>query len=420
MPAKGGDLPVFEPARTSVPESTPRADVLVVGGGLIGLAIAWQAARRGMSVAVVDPDPGVGASSAAAGMLAPVSELLPVDDSTEAALLRFNLSAADAYPAFVAELAEDTEVSPAYRRCGTLVVALDRDDRASLRDLHEFQSSLGLRTDWLSGSECRRLEPLLSPDVQAGLHAADDHQVDNRRLHAALLDALGRLGVPVLRRRAERLLVEHGAARGVVLDDGTVARADQVVAATGCWAGRLPWLPREVLPPIRPVKGQILRLAVPHAYRPLLSRTVRGLVRGGHAYLVPRESGELVLGATTEDIGDDTTVTAGGVYELLRDAHALLPTIGELPLVETRAGLRPAAPDNAPVIGATALPGLIAATGHYRNGVLLTPATATAVAELLATGRAPASITPFTPLRFAAPPAGATGTAPPDPLEVGA
>jgi glycine oxidase len=401
MPAKGGEFLMSQESSRSVGDDIPRRDVLVVGGGLIGLAIAWQASKRGLSVAVVDPEPGAGASTVAAGMLAPVSELVPVDDPIEQALLRFNLSAAAAYPAFVEELAADSDISPAYRRCGTLVVALDRDDRAALGDLHDFQRSLGLPSEWLSGAECRRLEPLLAPDVRAGLLAAGDHQVDNRKLHAALCDALDRIGVPLCRRRVEGLVVEHDAARGVVLDNGAIAEADQIVAATGCWGARLPWLPPGLLPTIRPVKGQILRLTVPRAFRPLLSRTVRGLVRGSHAYLVPRESGELVLGATSEDIGDDTSVTAGGVYELLRDAHAILPAVSELPLVETLAGLRPAAPDNAPVIGQTALPGLIAATGHYRNGVLLTPATASAVAELLAAGRAPEAIEPFTPLRFA-------------------
>ncbi|SCF56854.1 glycine oxidase [Streptomyces sp. Ncost-T10-10d] len=170
--------------------------------------------------------------------------------------------------------------------------------------------------------------------------------------------------------------------------------------AAGSLSGRLPGLPDEVVPPVRPVKGQVLRLAVPAAYAPFLTRTVRAVVRGSHVYLVPRENGELVVGATSEEMGWDTTVTAGGIYELLRDAHELVPGITELPLTETRAGLRPASPDNAPLLGPTALPGLHLATGHHRNGVLLTPVTGDVMAELLTTGELPEVARPFTPHRF--------------------
>ncbi|NEA48842.1 FAD-dependent oxidoreductase, partial [Streptomyces sp. SID10815] len=178
--------------------------------------------------------------------------------------------------------------------------------------------------------------------------------------------------------------------------------APQVVLAAGSLSGRLAGVPDEVLPPVRPVKGQVLRLTVPARYAPFLSRTVRAVVRGGHLYLVPRLSGELVVGATSEELGWDTTVTAGGVYELLRDAHELVPGITELPLTETRAGLRPGSPDNAPLLGPTALPGLLLATGHHRNGVLLTPVTGDVLAHVLTTGELPDEARPFTPRRFRA------------------
>jgi glycine oxidase len=174
-----------------------------------------------------------------------------------------------------------------------------------------------------------------------------------------------------------------------------------VVLAAGSLSGRLPGIPDDALPPVRPVKGQVLRLTVPKRFAPFLSRTVRAVVRGSHVYLVPRENGELVIGATSEELGWDTTVTAGGVYELLRDAHELVPGITELPLTETRAGLRPGSPDNAPLLGPTELPGLLLATGHYRNGVLLTPVTGDAMAHALATGELPDEARPFTPKRFA-------------------
>ncbi|MER6303458.1 glycine oxidase ThiO, partial [Kitasatospora sp. NPDC001539] len=287
-----------------------------------------------------------------------------------------------------------------YRRCGTIAVALDSDDREELRDLHAFHQRLGLDSSWLTGREARRLEPMLAPGVRGGLHVADDHQVDPRRLLRALLRACERAAVGIHRAEAVELLVEGGRAVGARLSTHGTVTADRVVLAAGPHSHRLPGLPEGVLPAIRPVKGQVLRLRVPEAYRPFLSRNVRAVVRGQHLYLVPREDGELVIGATTEEQGYDTTVTAGGVYELLRDAHELVPGITELPLVESSAGLRPGSPDNAPLLGPTALPGLVAATGHYRNGVLLTPVTADLVAEYLTTGEVPDLARPFTPTRF--------------------
>ncbi|MDI2126146.1 glycine oxidase ThiO [Yinghuangia seranimata] len=375
------------------------ADAVVIGGGVIGLSIAWRAARRGLTVTVVDPAPGTGASHAAAGMLTPVSEL----QYGEEALLRLNMDSADRYPAFAAELEEASGLPSGYRACGTLAVALDADDRAVLKDLHAFQARLGLASEWLTSRECRRLEPMLSPQVAGGLHVDGDHQIDNRRLVAALLAALDRTpGVTLVRERAAELLVAGDRATGVRLADGRTLSAGQVVLAAGCRSDELPGLPPGVLPPIRPVKGEILRLRIPGAYAPFLSRNVRGVVKGGSMYLVPRADGELVVGATEHDLSD-TEVTAGGVYELLRDAHELVPGITELPLVETYAGLRPGSPDNAPVVGASALDGLVVATGHYRHGVLLTPVTADAVAELLAEGTVPDVVRPWGPLRFTAP-----------------
>lgn len=375
--------------------ASPSADAVVIGGGVIGLSVAWRAATRGLSVTVVDPAPGAGASHAAAGMLTPVSEL----QYGEEALLRLNMASADRYPAFAAELADASGLPSGYRACGTLAVALDADDRAVLKDLHAFQDRLGLPSTWLTSRECRRLEPMLSPAVSGGLHVEGDHQIDNRRLVAALLAACERAGVALVRRRVAELAVAAGRATGARLDDGTELAAGQVVLAAGHLSSALPGLPPGTVPAIRPVKGEILRLRVPEAYAPFLSRNVRGVVKGGSMYLVPREDGELVIGATEHEL-DDTVVTAGGVYELLRDAHELVPGITELPLVETFAGLRPGSPDNAPVIGRTALDGLVAATGHYRHGVLLTPVTADAVAELLAEGTVPEVVRPWGPDRF--------------------
>lgn len=389
--------------------SGAHADVLVIGGGVIGLAVAWRAAQRGLrNVIVVDPSPGGGAAGVAAGMLAPVTEL----QYGEEPLLRLGMASNERYAAFAAELSEASGGrDTGYRRCGTVAVALDSDDREELRELHAFHQRLGLDSTWLTGREARRLEPMLAPGVRGGLHVADDHQVDPRRLLTALAAACENANVLLHRAEAVELLVEGGRATGARLSTGERVGAGQVVLAAGPHSHRLPGLPDGVLPAIRPVKGQVLRLHVPDAYHPFLSRNVRAVVRGRHLYLVPRENGELVVGATTEEQGYDTTVTAGGVYELLRDAHELVPGITELPLLETSAGLRPGSPDNAPLLGPTSLPGLVAATGHYRNGVLLTPVTADLVSEYLATGEVPETARPFTPLRFSPEPPAAKASA---------
>ncbi|GAA2551484.1 glycine oxidase ThiO [Streptomyces levis] len=375
---------------------TRTSDVLVIGGGIIGLVTAWRAAQRGLATAVADPEPGGGAAQVAAGMLAAVTEL----HYGEQTLLGLNLASARRYPDFAAELTEATGHDLGYRRCGTLAVALDADDRAHLRELHALQQQSGLDSQWLSGRECRRLEPMLAPGVRGGLRVDGDHQIDPRRLAGALVAACERAGVVFHRVWAERLAVAGDRATGAVTADGTALAAGQVVLAAGSLSGRLAGVPRDVLPPVRPVKGQVLRLTMPGRHGPFLSRTVRAVVRGSHVYLVPRENGELVVGATSEELGWDTTVTAGGVYELLRDAHELVPGITELPLTETRAGLRPGSPDNAPLLGPTGLEGLLLATGHHRNGVLLTPVTGDALAHALTTGELPEEARPFTPRRF--------------------
>ncbi|WP_354639702.1 glycine oxidase ThiO [Kitasatospora camelliae] len=378
-------------------DSGVRTDVLVIGGGVIGLAVAWRTAQRGPSVVVVDPRHGGGAVQVAAGMLAPVTEL----QYGEEPLLRLGMASNARYAEFAAELTELTGLDTGYRQTGTLAVALDSDDREELRELHAFHRRLGLDSHWLTGRECRKLEPMLAPGVRGGLHVTDDHQVDGRRLSEALVLACEKSGVGLHRAEAVELLVEDGRAVGARLSTGEELFADTVVLAAGSRSHLLPGLPAGVLPAIRPVKGQVLRLRIPPVYAPFLSRNVRAVVRGQHVYLVPRADGELVVGATTEEQGYDTEVTAGGVYELLRDAHELVPGITELPLVETNAGLRPGSPDNAPLLGPTALPHLVAATGHYRNGVLLTPVTGDLLAEYLTTGTVPGLAAPFSPDRFA-------------------
>ena len=384
------------------------SDVVVVGAGVIGLGIAWRAALAGLGVTLVDSAPGRGASWAAAGMLAPVTEV----NYGEQALLELNLAAAARWPAFAAELEEFASRSVGYRRCGTLTVARDTDDNAALEDLYAFQRDLGLKVERLRGRECRQLEPGLSPSVRGGILAAGDHQVDNRALVAALLVACERAGVRRHAGRVAAVRVEGDRTTGVVLAGGKPLDAGTVVLAAGCWSATLAGLPPGLVPPVRPVKGQLLHLRGP-GDAPLCQRNVRGL----EVYVVPRGDGRVVVGATVEEHGFDTTVTAGGVHDLLRAAVELLPEVTELELTETVAGLRPGSPDNAPLLGRSALDGLVIASGHYRNGILLAPVTADGIAELLAGGTVPEAIVPFSPGRFAAPsggvPAGYAEAGPP-------
>lgn len=360
--------------------------VIVVGGGVIGLSIAWRAAARGMDVTVVDPVPGGGATGVAAGMLAPVTEV----HYGEEALLALNLDSSARYPDFVAELEECSGLRTGYRESGTLSVARDADDLAALDELVAYQRSLGLEVERLRSRDLRRLEPALAPGVRGGALVPGDHQVDPRRLGVALLEAGRRLGVSQCRQRA------RGVAPGrVSLDSGEVVVGDAVIVAAGCWSSGLGGMPADVAAALRPVKGQILRLRGP-AGETLAQHNIRGL----DAYLVARSDGETVVGATVEERGYDTTVTAGAVHDLLRAALELVPDVAELALVEHRAGLRPGSPDNAPLLGPTEVEGVVVATGHYRNGILLAPATAAAIVELLDTGAVPASITAFSPRRF--------------------
>ena len=378
----------------------PSPDAVVVGGGVIGLGIAWRAALAGMAVTVVDEAPGRGASWAAAGMLAPVTEV----HYGERPLLSLNLAAAARWPAFAAEVEEASGLQVGYRPGGTLAVARDADDNAALEDLYQFQLRCGLEVERLRSRECRQLEPGLAPSIRGGILAAGDHQVDNRALVEALLVACQRAGVRMVRGRVAELAVQADRVTGVLLAgggpvpspaDGETLAAGVVVLAAGCWSGGLGGLAAEVLPRVRPVKGQLLYLRG-SADQPLCSRNVRGL----EVYVVPRTDGRVVVGATIEEQGFDTTVTAGAVHDLLRAALELLPDVAELELAETVVGLRPGSPDNAPMLGPAGPDGLVVATGHYRNGILLTPVTADAIAELLATGRAPEMLAPFAPGRF--------------------
>jgi glycine oxidase len=372
------------------------ADLVVAGGGVIGTAIAWRAAAAGLDVVLVDPEQGHAASLVAAGMLAPVSEAL----FGEGALLRLNLLAVRRFGSFADELESATGHRVGLRREGTLAVAYDPDDYTALARLTAFRRSAGLDAAELDSRACRTLEPFLAPDVHGGVLFPDDWSVDNRRYAAALADAARSAKVRSVRDRVLAVRTGDGQARGVRLAGGGDIDAPAVVVAAGCWSGAVDGLPDALRTVVRPVKGQLLRLRHPAGVPPVLSHTIRAIVRGTDVYLVPRADGEVVVGATSEERGPDQTVTAGAVHDLLRDAMSVLPVISELILAETCAGLRPGTPDNGPVVGRCGPDGLLLATGHYRNGILMSPVTADAAVALL-TGQDPApEWEPFTPQRF--------------------
>ncbi len=372
------------------------ADVVVAGGGVIGTAIAWRAAAAGLDVILVDPESGHAASLVAAGMLAPVSEAL----FGEGTLLRLNLLAVWRFGSFAAELEEAAGHAVGLRREGTLSVAYDPGDYAALIRLTAFRRSAGLDAEELDSRACRKLEPFLTPDVHGGVLFAGDWSVDNRRYAAALREAARSAKVRFVRDRVVEVRARDGQARGVRLAGGGDIDAARVVVAAGCWSGAIGGLPGALRTVVRPVKGQLLRLRHPDGMPPVLSHTIRAIVRGIDVYLVPRADGELIVGATQEERGPDQTVTAGAVHDLLHDAMSVLPVTSELILAETCAGLRPGTPDNGPVVGWCGPDGLLLATGHYRNGILMSPVTADAALALLA-GQPPApEWEPFTPGRF--------------------
>ncbi len=371
------------------------ADVAVVGGGAIGLAIAWRACVAGLRVVVLERDrAGRGTSWHAAGMIAPVAEVTPVEEP----LLELGLRSARAYPAFVAELAEAAGVDGVgYTTCGTLLVARDADEAEALERELALRLRYGLAVERLRPSEARRREPALAPALRLALDVPDDHAVDPRALTAALARAVSRGGGEVREgARVAGVQARDGRVTGVALADGSQVAAGRVVLAAGTWTGEIAGIGDPV--PLAPVKGQILRLRDP-AGPGLLTR----VIRMGPSYITPRGDGRYVVGATSEERGFDVTVTAGAAFELLRDASELVPGISELVLEEFTAGLRPGTPDNLPAIGwAPRGPeGLLWAVGHRRGGVLLAPVTAELAVGLLA-GETPGPALAFLdPGRFA-------------------
>ncbi|HEX5452495.1 MAG TPA: glycine oxidase ThiO [Stellaceae bacterium] len=366
-----------------------------MGAGVIGLGIAWRLAQAGCEVTVYDRDAaGHGASWAAAGMLAAAVESEPGEENLHALALESQRQ----WPGFARELELASGQSVDYRSDGTLVVALNRDDAAQLRHSYEFQKGLGLDLAWLSAAEAREREPHLKPGIAGAVWSPGDHQVENRLVGQALAEAARRAGAALVEHCAVReIVLANGRAAGVITERGREP-ADIVVLAAGAWSRELGGVPPAQLPPVRPIKGQMLALQMDPA-APLV-RHVLWLPRGG--YLVPRNDGRLIVGGTVEERGFDPHLTAGGLFALIESAWRAVPAIEELPIAETWVGFRPGSRDDAPMLGPCGIDRLVVATGHHRNGILLTPITAAAVSAYILTGTLPAIARPLSPERFAA------------------
>jgi len=365
---------------------------VIIGAGVMGLGIAWRLAQAGCQVTAYDrAEVGHGASWAAAGMLAAAVETEPGEEE----LLSLTRESQRIWPEFARELEAVTGISVGYRGEGTIVVAVTRDDAEQLRHSYDFQKSLGLEIEWLSGAEARRREPHLRPGIPAAVFSPRDHQVENRRLATALASAARHAGVELHEHEAVREVEVAGGRALAVITDGGRDPAEVVILAAGAWSREIAGIPSAHLPPVRPIKGQMLALRMDPA-APLL-RHVIWLPRG---YLVPRQDGRLIVGQTVEERGFDDTLTAGGLLALLEGAWRAVPGIEELPIAETWVGFRPGSRDDAPMLGPSGLDGLVVATGHHRNGILLTPITVETVSAYVLTGRLPPSVQPFSPERF--------------------
>jgi glycine oxidase len=353
--------------------------VAIIGGGVVGLGIAWRLAARGAFVEVFERGAaGAGATQAAAGMLAACAEAEPGEE----ALIALGRESQARWPSFAAELLQASGIDVELRTEGTLVVALTADDQARLHHQLVFQHKLGLPLRWITPAETRQREPHLAGKLAGAVWSPEDHQVDNRKLASALrIAAEGKGAIVREQMPVKEISIIDGRADGIILADETRVSADVVVLAAGAWSRGIAGLPHELRPPVRPIKGQMLALRMDPA-APLLNH----VVWAPGVYLVPRRNGRLIVGATVEEKAFDTALTAGGLLTLLEAAWRAVPSVEELPIEEMWVGHRPGSRDDAPILGCGPAEGVIYATGHHRNGILLAPVTADSMARLVLEG----------------------------------
>jgi glycine oxidase len=365
--------------------------VTIIGGGVIGLSLGWQLLRKGAEVEIFERDlSGRGAGWVAAGMLTPQAEL----GFEEIELFNFMRKSLELYPRFLNELNEDSGIDVKIDNCGSLFAGFERDDMRRLRRIYDFREKINLPAKWLTGSEAKELEPMLSPKCTCGLWMPDDAQIENRELLKALLRAFRNKGGQIHEiANVFSIKIENSKIKGITVNDKYVEVSNLVVAA-GAWSKQIQGIPENMLPPVRPVKGQIMSLSMEGDNR------VKHAIRGRDVYLVPKADGRLIVGASNEEMGFDTNPTAGEIYRLLERAWETVPGIYEYPIQEIQVGLRPGSRDHEPIICDSEIEGLYFATGHYRSGILLTPVTAYELSDWIITGKKSELLAPYQLSRF--------------------
>lgn len=374
--------------------SSNSSRIIIVGGGVIGLSIAWRLARENTrdEILLLDANrAGEGTSRVSAGMIAPIAEAGFEDPH----FIKFARLSRERYRAFVSEVSRDADMPVVLGEEGSIIVAIHRDDVEAMRRVYEHRRQADLPVEWLTGTEAREMEPTLTPRVSAAMWIAYDGQVNPRALLPALVRACNRRGVEVRESaRVQRIIISDETVAGVELDGETIP-ADTVVVCAGAWSGTIDGMPADVVPQVRPIRGQILRLTRTADF------AMRHVVRGPRAYLLPKDDGTVVVGATQEEAGFDATPTAGGIKTILDNAWEMVPSIYDLPIERVEVGLRPGTRDHLPLIGPTRIHGLIMATGHFRHGILFAPTTADAVCRGILTGEFGEDVAAFAPDRFA-------------------
>lgn len=367
--------------------------IVIVGGGVIGLSVAWRLAREGAPHRILLLDAhraGEGTSRVSAGMVAPIAEAGFEDPS----FISFARRSRERYRSFAAEVSADAETPVVLGEEGSIIVAIHRDDVEAMRRVYEHRRHAELPVEWLTGSQAREVEPTLSPRVSAAMWIAYDGQINTRVLLPALVRACIRRGVELREgARVSRIILDGDTVAGVEVN-GEGVDADIVVLSAGAWSGTIGGLPDDVVPAVRPIRGQIMRLKRTHDF------AMQRVVRGARAYLLPKDDGTVVVGATQEEAGFDATPTAGGIKTILENAWEMVPSIYDLPIEKIEVGLRPGTRDHLPLIGPTRIHGLVMATGHFRHGILFAPTTADAVCAGILTGNYGEHAAAFAPDRF--------------------
>jgi glycine oxidase len=383
--------------------SSRTADVVVIGGGIIGCSIALRLAQAKLKVCVLDRGtPGAEASSAAAGMLAPQGETVSPD-----AFFDLGAASRDLYPNFVAEIEELSGQDVGYRRDGELLVARDDEEGRALDEIYEGQTNYGLPLEKLSGNDVRRHVPGASPEIRSGLFVAGDHRLDNERLARAIVEACRRLGVTFCAQTAVTRIIVDSRLRGNDRPAGRVEsvearagaggaslifRGDRFVLSAGSWSGEL-MAPLGVSLPLKPCRGQMIEFEAPGE--------LPHVMRAGHHYLVPRVNRRVLAGTTAEYVGFEKEVTGEGLRSIIEGVSKIFPKVKEFRFRRAWAGFRPDTPDHLPILGLGNYENLVFATGHFRNGILMAPITAQLISELILSGSTSRPIEAYRPSRFA-------------------